>query len=265
VNAEPEGFFTVLDSNRFPRPALFRLADTRLPWLAAAAALLAVPVGVPVGLATATADYVLVEWLAAAAVLLLVGWLGTVGLRRRLAPHRRTLETTYSRAVWRRAVAARNVVVTSWPKLRRHAEVGADAPAVVNRAMWELAGVLLERDRIEAAREDLLAARRELARNDPVNRELSTRIDGLLAARNELNADISGRVGHLTSLAESCTGFLAEQAAIAHARDAARAADAILGGRVGDDDDPGRDLAERTSAVLDAYRELQRQVGGPVI
>ena len=262
VSAEPRGPFMVLHRDRFPWSALSRLGVAKTKWVVFAAGVTAVPVAAVVALVTATNSYVLPEWLGVAAILNLVAWAGIRLAAALLARDSRVIADPRDWSGWCAAVEARDKIMRAWPELRRHVEVGADAEAVVNRALWDLAGAIGERARVRDAQHELRVAHRDLPPDEPAAVGLSARLRALGETRARLDMAVTRRIAHVTSLAASCIDFVVEQAAIAHARDAARAADELLGeaGLVGVDEDAGRDLAERTDAVLNAYRELQRPV-----
>jgi hypothetical protein len=262
VHAESDGPFMVLERDRFPWAALSRLAFVKTWWMVFATSVTAVPVAAVVAIVTGTNSYVLGEWLGIAAVLNLIALGGIRLAPRLLARHRRAIDDPRDWSGWCAAAEARDIIVSSWPQLRRHVEVGADAEAVVNRALWDLAGTIRERARIRDAQHELRMAYKELRSDDPVAVALSARMRALGVARERVDAEVNRRIAHLTGLAASGVRFLDEQAAIAHARDAARTADELLGetGLIDAGDDAGRDLAERTDAILNAYRELQRTV-----
>jgi hypothetical protein len=263
-----EGPYTILESDRFPRNLLYRLAFPRPRRTNVIIVLAAAVVAAYLAAVTHTLPYLLAEWLGCAVVLLVVGWFGIWFLRGLIAHRLRTLADSRDWPEWRQAVEARETILNSWRELRQHVEVGTDPRPVVDHAMWDLAGAILERARIRAARHELQEALKELPPGEPVVAELNARMLDLARAREQVAGDVARRLVHLTSLAESCADFLLDQAAIAHARAAVRAADAVLGeasARLGGDADAGRDLAERTRAVLSAYRDLQREVAGPII
>jgi hypothetical protein len=267
VDAEPAGPYVVLERERPPWTALARLVYPRPRLVPLVAGLAALVVTVPFALATQTWSSVMGEWVVAALALTLLAWSGIWVGRRLLAGRRRVVADRRDWYEVRTAAAARRTIIASWRQLRQHVDVGADPRPVIDRAMWDLAGGLLERARVRAAQEELKAARAELPPGEPVAAELTARLQDLARASERLDADLARRVVHLSSLAESCLDFLLDQAAITRARQVAREADEVLGAasaRLGDDPDTGRDLAERTSAVLDAYRELQRHVAEPL-
>jgi hypothetical protein len=68
---------------------------------------------------------------------------------------------------------------------------------------------------------------------------------------------------YLTGLAHECGRFVLEQEAFTHARTAVRRADAVLSRAVSVavGGNGGEELAERTRAVLTAYRELTNHLG----
>ena len=85
-------------------------------------------------------------------------------------------------------------------------------------------------------------------------------LDTSLAA---FDAEVDARLAAFADLAERCERYVREERAIARARDAVLRADQALGdARVPVDGalEPGHELADRTAAVLDAYRELTRDI-----
>lgn len=75
------------------------------------------------------------------------------------------------------------------------------------------------------------------------------------------DTDVEVRLAAFTDLSERCQRYVREERAIARAREAVLHADQALGDTLAPMDgalEPGHELADRTAAVLDAYRELTR-------
>jgi cytosine/adenosine deaminase-related metal-dependent hydrolase len=92
--------------------------------------------------------------------------------------------------------------------------------------------------------------------------ELADRIARAGEDLARLSADIDQRRTHLWRLADETAGFVTEQQALARANAMIRDADRHRGIAVPAPADAAGDLADHTSAVLAAYRELT-QLPGP--
>lgn len=197
------------------------------------------------------------------AAVALVG--AVVGYRRRAARlatawHRdhRVLAHAEDVEAFTTASTATGSIVAAWPHLG--ALAGADDPGpALARSLWNLSEFLVARADVRDAHEDLVRVRRDL----PPDTELATEVDDRLAQLDaslaRVRAEIDVRVGAFADLAERCERYLREERAIARAREAVRDADQTLRvpGPLADPAlEPGNELAERTRAVLDAYREL---------
>jgi hypothetical protein len=129
---------------------------------------------------------------------------------------------------------------------------------------------MADQQRIHTALYDAKQAEYGLARNDPLRAELADR-RALLAERlTRLDAEIARRTDQFIALARQWAEFAYHRAVAERQARAARRAVGTLEGldltlhevsqwetRV----DPATDLAERTEAVLAAYRELEAEVG----
>jgi hypothetical protein len=131
-------------------------------------------------------------------------------------------------------------------------------PAVLDRMLWDLAGVLAERDRVRVAEQQVRAVLDQLPRDEPMAAGLGQRRERLAELRQALDECTARRLACLTAAADTCRGLVADQEIAARAAAATQAADAVLGSSE-PPDDGGTDLAERLAAVLDAYRQLQRR------
>jgi hypothetical protein len=124
----------------------------------------------------------------------------------------RMVNVTADRKTLSRAADATILVLGCWPSLREHVALADPSPALAV-ALWDLTGVLLERERV----------RESCARLSDVGRE----------------------------------SFARRQKALDEARAVLRSADYLM--VTGDHTrpvDPAADLADHTTAVLAAYREL---------
>src|SRR4051794_22080911 len=109
---------------------------------------------------------------------------------------------------------------------------------------------MARRAKFRAADRHLELAAAELPPDDPSIGAVDQRRNALHDALQEVDADIAGRMGRIEDLAAACRQHLADQAAIARARQAAANADAILGasdeGMARAAPDPSAEIAERT-------------------
>jgi hypothetical protein len=182
---------------------------------------------------------------------------------RALTELRRTVSDPHEIVAFARAVAARRQILADWPKLGPLG-AGDDPRGPLDRALWDLAGVMHRRAEVRATGRPLDLAAGQLPADDPAVIAVELRRDALAQALRELTADITDRLARLDNLAAACCHHLAEQAAIAQARQATAAADAVLGASAADrasaTADPYAEVAERTAHVLAAYRQLRRDV-----
>lgn len=162
----------------------------------------------------------------------------------------------------RLARAAITRILAAWPQL---GPLGGAAPQqTLDTALWDLAGDLHRRAEIKDAGQPVEQLLAELPADDPSVPALTDRVDELAGVFETVNTAVAVRVRRLRRLADECDRHLAAQATRARIEEVARRADAVLDGvgraEVGlaEQSDPAAELAERTEAVLRAYRELQR-------
>jgi hypothetical protein len=160
--------------------------------------------------------------------------------------------------VFNAARDAAEAIVRSWPQLG--ALAGSDDPGpVLARSLWNLSGILVARAELRDQQEELARAGTDLPAGSELARDVADRRAQVEAALAAAEDDIAVRLGAFEDLAGRCEQYIREEQAVARAREAVRRADQALGDPVPVADvtlEPGHELAERTRAVLDAYREL---------
>jgi hypothetical protein len=139
-------------------------------------------------------------------------------------------------------------------------------PSLLDRALWELAGVLAAEERAGAARRRAQAALDRLTADEPEATELRSRHAALAQAERALRTEAAHRLASLRELAVSCRQLAAECEAVTRANLAASAADVGPVGlaptgvaEAGCPGDPVAGPAELMAATLEAYR---RRRGG---
>jgi hypothetical protein len=197
------------------------------------------------------------------AAVALVG--AVVGYRRRAATlaeswqrNHRVLTRDEDVEAFNAARAATERIVDAWPHLGALAGTGDPGPALA-RSLWNLSEFLVARSALRDKHEDLVRARTDLPPGTELADEVADRLAQVAASLAAVQADIDVRLDAFEGLAERCARYLREEQAIARARAAVRGADQALSepGPLADIAlEPGNELAERTRAVLDAYREL---------
>jgi hypothetical protein len=189
-------------------------------------------------------------------------------LARLLQPreeYERAISDDPGRADLARAAAAVRRITLAWPHLG--ALVDEPAQPTLDEALWHLAGDLLQRAEVRAARVEIEQVITELPEGDPELAALSSRADDLSAINQRLDAEVATQVDRLERLADECARHLITQAAQERVESATRRADSLLSASRPElaaealaTPDPAAELAERTSAVLGAYRELRAGV-----
>ncbi len=185
--------------------------------------------------------------------------------RRLLRPrgeHLREITDKPGRADLATARAAIKRTERAWPQLGVLAD---EQPApVLAEALWQLAGDLRRRaelyDALDAARQLLT----DLPPAEPARVEVEHRRAQLTDALDRVQDSISGRLDRLDRLADACVRQAIAQAARLRLADLHRRTERLLAaesaGSAGDGrdgaGDPAAELAERTEAVISAYREL---------
>jgi hypothetical protein len=132
-------------------------------------------------------------------------------------------------------------------------------PALLDRALWELAGVLVAGERARLARREVRAALDLLAADEPLAGELRSREAELTRVRHALGTEAARRLASLRDLAATCGRLTAECEATRRAGRAANAADAVLASLPSARRplDPVAGAAEVMSATLEAYRQMR--------
>jgi hypothetical protein len=165
--------------------------------------------------------------------------------------------------VFNAARSATESIVRSWPHLSALVGIGDPSPALA-RSLWNLSEILLARAALRDKHQELVRARTDLPADTAIAREVDDRLAQVEAFLATVEADIDVRLNAFEDLAERCQRYIREEQAIARAHKAVRSADQALGDPGPATDialEPGNELAERTRAVLDAYRELTKDVG----
>lgn len=167
----------------------------------------------------------------------------------------RMLNADPDRDAMRRAAAATVLALECWPSLRSYVALSDPSPALAV-ALWDLAGILLERERVRASLNRLSDVGRGVPADSPVRGEVAERAGQARERVVALDGDVTTRLFHLTRLADETESFVRRQRALAEAREALRSADYLLETVSSVPADSAADLAEHTSAVLGAYQEL---------
>jgi hypothetical protein len=119
----------------------------------------------------------------------------------------------------------------------------------------------VSRSALRDQRDELEQIHTALPPNTEVWREVDDRVAQLDAALAAFDTEVDARLAAFIDLSERCQRYVREERAIARAREAVLRADQALGDALAPVDgalEPGRELADRTAAVLAAYRELTR-------
>jgi hypothetical protein len=232
-----------------------------------AAAVLVPPLAVLL-VTTAAFGSVGLGFAAGCAVFFLLAYLGPMhreqladAVLRPSAQNRRVLSQSTGREVFDRALQSADRVSETWPALAELVQI-TDAEAMLNEALWELAGVLVKAEEVHTVLVEL--SRPEFAQrsvSDETAREVEEHRRATRAALVTLNEEVARRVAGIERASVAGWGFIREK----EMRQAIRAAEESLRA-VRDDDvtvsggvarlDAGHELAEHTQSVVDAYREL---------
>jgi hypothetical protein len=151
-------------------------------------------------------------------------------------------------------------VIEAWPRIGAMVGV-ADPGPVLARSLWTLSDVLVSRGALRDQRDELEQIRTDLPTDTEVSREVDGRVTQLDTALAAFDTQVQLRLAAFTDLSERCERYVREERAVTRAREAVLRADQALGDTPAPADgalEPGHDLADRTSAVLDAYHELTR-------
>ncbi len=153
----------------------------------------------------------------------------------------------------------------TWPVLRHMIDPGLAGPQLT-RALADLAGVLARRQEIRGLRDELAAVRATgLAADSPAVRALAEQRRQVDVLWREVDADVEQHATRLRATAVAGERLAREQRVGAAARAAGHAVARLSAGRAPaltvPDDPAGQELADRTAAVVAAYRELADRYG----
>jgi hypothetical protein len=151
-------------------------------------------------------------------------------------------------------------VIDAWPRIGAMVGV-ADPGPVLAQSLWTLSEVLVHRGALRDQRDELEQVCTDMPTDTEVWREVDDRVAQLDTALAAFDTEVDARLTAFTDLSERCQRYVREERAIARARDAVLRADQGLGDTLAPADgalEPGHELADRTAAVLAAYRELMR-------
>jgi hypothetical protein len=160
------------------------------------------------------------------------------------------------RTAYERAVVVARRVRRTWPALE-HMIDPAEADRSLARALDDLAGIMVRRQEIRRLRAELSGVNHvDLPADSPALRALAaqhTRVDALWRATGTTaNRILAG----LNAAALAGENLIREQRIGATARDVEMAITRIAAAGAGRSVEAGPELAERTAAVIAAYREL---------
>ncbi len=145
-----------------------------------------------------------------------------------------------------------------WPQLRAHVDLDDPAPVLV-RQLWDLALTVAQRAEVRDLRQRLLAAGHGVPAGSTTAADLADRIVRTDEDLARLTTDIDQRRQHLQRLTDEAAAFVTEQQALARANEMIRDADQCSGFSTPAQQSAVADLADHTTAVLAAYRELTQQ------
>lgn len=160
------------------------------------------------------------------------------------------------------ALATSKQIVKAWPRVARLVDISDPSPALA-QSLWDLAETLDKRARMRDQQRELQQVQINLPPDVRVRDEVADRLAQVGGVLGEINADVARRMLSINAIAEECQRFVREQQAIAQARDAVRSADQALGivGVPGSAVDLSDELGARTRGILNAYRDLTRDMG----
>ncbi|MEU7876494.1 hypothetical protein [Dactylosporangium sp. NPDC049140] len=158
------------------------------------------------------------------------------------------------RGAWHEARQSITRIRAAWPALGMMADPAHIGPAL-DQARWGLAVLLFRRAEVTRALKELDDAVRGLAAQAPLRAEVAVRRVELGGRLEELSERIAERLGALRRLAEVSGEHAHQQYRAEQARRALRRARWADDGAT-DRPDVIAEVAERTAAVLAAYREL---------
>ena len=229
-----------------PAPSLLRAATVVLPPGAVTAALWLAGTGPDITFLAGAATFFAGAYL-----------IPLVGKRRRAAPRSEGFGALFDapeREQFDQALEVARRVTETWPALSGLIDQ-RDAQWALNEALWELAVILGRRQDARRIVESLEGHRTdELSPTSELGESLAGQLAKAVAALGRLDADIAARRASIASAEETGRRFVREQELIRKLREASRSLDAQPADAAGVD--AASELADRTAAVIEAYREL---------
>ena len=173
----------------------------------------------------------------------------------------RTLDHYDDKSLFSRALSAAKTILASWPHILPLVQLGVPRDELA-ASLWSLTGLLSNRAELRTQQQSLQRARLDLPDGAAVGRDVEDRLARVDASLAELERGIKRRVDSLEAFARECVEFIRTEQAIARAREAVRRADLSLGQIPPPSTaapDAGEDVAERTQAIMQAYRQLSTE------
>jgi hypothetical protein len=155
----------------------------------------------------------------------------------------------------RRAADAAVLVQHEWPSVRNCLGLDDPGPTLAD-ALWDLAGVLAERATVQTAVVEFAWIQPQLPQDSSIGKDMAETARKAAAKLDQLDQRVTARLVDLSRLADETEAFVHQQTMIEHARSVIRNADFLENIDDASTADNTKDLAEQTSAVLAAYREL---------
>lgn len=191
-------------------------------------------------------------------------------VKRAWAGAHRVLDDRRDREVFLTALSTALRTLRAWPVLWAYVRLDDPSPTLA-RSLWDLACVLARRAPVRDTRDKLAQVLVDVPTDSPVHADVTARLAQAEQAQRRFDADVERRLRDLRTLADEADRFVIQQEALADAREALteareviRDADPVLDELTGAYQpvaDAGAELAQRTTAVLDAYRELTIDLG----
>jgi hypothetical protein len=179
---------------------------------------------------------------------------GTIAVPAGDAAH--VLVAMEERAAYERAVVVSRRIRRTWPALGRLVDP-AEADRTLTRALGELATLMARRQQIRRLRTELSEAdHRELPPNSPAVAAMAAQRARVETLWRATGGEANRMLGALNTAALAGENLIREQRIHATARDAELAISRLAAAGPAPAVEAGPELAERTAAVIAAYRDL---------
>jgi hypothetical protein len=160
------------------------------------------------------------------------------------------------RLAYEKALAVSRRIRRTWPELRDLIDP-AHADRTLTRALEQLAALLTRRQEIRRLRAELTeAARADLPAESPARHALAAQRERVETLWQETGRTANWMMAGITAAAQAGESVLREQRISRAAREAELAISRLAAGGPAPAAEAGSELAERTAAVVAAYREL---------